>query len=73
MLIAERLVEIVEQDHDLCQVDAVAIIKSEFGSEFILESSSGGSSIDSRVRQAIKEPSDEIEWVPRGKLWRSKS
>jgi hypothetical protein len=71
--IAERLVEIIEERHDLHQVDVVAIIESEFGSEFIRESSSGGSSIDSRVRRAMKAQSDEIEWVQSGELWRIKS
>jgi hypothetical protein len=72
-LIAERLIGIIEERHDLQQVDAVAIIKAEFDSEFIRESSSGGSSIDRRVLHAMKTLSDEIEWVQTGKLWRIKS
>lgn len=72
MLIAERLVQIIEERHDLYQVDAVEIIESEFGSEFIRESTSGGSSIDPRILQAMKTLSDEIEWVRPGKLWRIK-
>ena len=55
------------------QVDAVEIIESEFGSEFIRESSSGGSSIDTRVRRAMNALSDEIEWVRPGRLWRIKN
>ena len=72
MVIAERLVQIIEERHDLYQVDAVEIIESEFGSEFIQESTSGGSSIDPRILQAMKTLSDEIEWVRAGKLWRIK-
>jgi hypothetical protein len=71
-LIAERLVEIIEQRQELHQVDAVAIIEDEFGSEFIVESSSGGSSVDPRIRRAMKTISDEIEWVRPDKLWRIK-
>lgn len=74
-LIAERLVEIIEQRHELYQVEAVTIIEDEFGSEFIEESSSGGSSIDPCVRRAMGALSDEIEWVGSwaDKLWRIKS
>lgn len=70
--IATRLVEIIEQRHELYQIDAVAIVESEFGSEFIRESTSGGSSIDPRIRRAMKVLSDEIEWIQTGKLWRIK-
>lgn len=72
-LIASRLVQIIEERHDLYQVDAVEIIESEFDSQFIQESSSGGSSIDPRIRGAMKTLSDEIEWVRSGKLWQIKS
>jgi hypothetical protein len=73
LVAAERLIEIIEQDHELYQVDAVAIIEREFGSEFICESKNGGSSIDIRVRKTLYALSDEFEWVKPDKLWRIKN
>jgi hypothetical protein len=73
LVVAERLIEIIEQDHELYQVDAVAIIEREFGSGFIRKSSSDGSSIDGRVRRAMYVFSDEFEWIPADKLWRIKN
>lgn len=70
--VAARIVEIIEQRHELSQVDAVVIIESEFGPEFIRDTTSGGSSIDRRVLRAMKALSDENEWIENGKLWRIK-